>query len=256
MNLHCLGTAGYHPNDDRQTSCYAVPEAGLVCDAGSGIYRLGPLISTDRLDLVLSHAHLDHIVGLTYLLDVLHQAEQSLGRKVDRLRIFGERAKLDAVREHLFSELIFPVALSAEWIPIDDQLTFRAGGANVTWRPQPHPGGSVAYRFDWGNRVLVYATDTSGYTDPDDLGWMSNADVLIHECYFQDQQRDWAEKTGHCWTSRVAEIAAAVRPKKLLITHINPLDDRADPVGRPALSRAFDGELLVASDGLVTEIGR
>lgn len=255
LNLHCLGSAGYHPNDDRHTSCYCVPEAGLVLDAGSGIYRLGDLIETDQLDLVLSHAHLDHIVGLTFLLDVLHYAEKRRERTVDRLRIFGEQAKLDAIQTHLFSELIFPVELSAEWIAIDDSPSFKAAGADVSWRRQPHPGGSVAYRFDWGDRVLVYATDTSGFTQADDLDWMKHADVLMHECYFRDEHQDWALKTGHSWTSRVASIARTVDPAKLIITHLNPLDRGDDPVGKEALAASFAGELLIAGDGLVTRVG-
>ena len=34
---------------------------------------------------------------------------------------------------------------------------------------------------------------------------------------------DWAEKTGHTWTSRMIEIAKLSSPKQILITHINPL---------------------------------
>ncbi len=73
MQLHCLGTAGYHPSDTRQTSCYFLARDGVVLDAGTGIYRLTPLIQTDTLDILLSHAHLDHVVGLTFLLDVFFQ---------------------------------------------------------------------------------------------------------------------------------------------------------------------------------------
>ena len=97
MQLHCLGTAGYHPNEDRHTSCYFLPESGIVLDAGTGLFRLAELIETPTLDIVLSHAHLDHVAGLTFLLDVLYQ------RPVDRLRIWGEKEKLAAIEQHLFS---------------------------------------------------------------------------------------------------------------------------------------------------------
>ncbi|MEM9644114.1 MAG: ribonuclease Z, partial [Planctomycetota bacterium] len=145
MKLLCLGTAGYHPNAHRHTSCYFLPESGLVLDAGSGLFRLAEHIHTDFLDILLSHAHLDHIVGLTYLLDTLHQRAQA-GQPIQRIRIFGEQAKLDAIQEHLFSELIFPVPLQAEWIPIDELKSFQAGGAHIAWRTQNHPGGSAGYR--------------------------------------------------------------------------------------------------------------
>ena len=73
MRLHCLGTVGYHPNDSSHTSCYFLPQSGILLDAGTGIFRLAKLIETDSLDVLLSHAHLDHSFGLTFLLDVLFE---------------------------------------------------------------------------------------------------------------------------------------------------------------------------------------
>jgi ribonuclease BN (tRNA processing enzyme) len=222
MRLHCLGTAGFHPNSNRHTSCYFLPESGVLLDAGTGVFRLAPLIQTETIDLLLSHAHLDHICGLTFLLDVFYQ------RPVKKLRIWGEAAKLDAVRTHLFSELIFPVDLDAEWLPIDDLTQFNAGGAQVSWRPQQHPGGSVGYRLDWNaadqvEKSLVYLTDTTGDVSEEGIKWCGTPDLLMHECYFDDSMIEWAKKTGHSWTSRVTEVVAAVKPRKLLVTHVNPL---------------------------------
>ncbi len=260
MKLHCLGTAGYHPNETRHTSCYFVPEAGLVLDAGSGLFRLTDLIQTRHLDILISHAHLDHIVGLTFLLDVLHRRAE-VGRPVESLRIFGQRAKLDAIRTHLFSDLIFPVPLSADWIAIDDQPRFQAGGAEIAWRIQPHPGDSLGYRIDWPGHRLIYATDTSGQIGDADVQWCVQAgpegesepkrpDLLIHECYFRDSHQEWAKQTGHSWTGRVAEVAGRVRPRRLLLTHLNPLETAADPIDSDRIAAVFDGELLIARDAL------
>ncbi len=74
---------------------------GVVLDAGTGIYRLAPLIQTDTLDILLSHAHLDHVVGLTFLLDVFFQ------RPVKDVRVWGTAQKLDAVQRLLFDESLF-----------------------------------------------------------------------------------------------------------------------------------------------------
>jgi ribonuclease Z len=248
MRLHCLGTVGYHPNDSRHTSCYFLPESGILLDGGTGIYRLAKLIETETLDLLLSHAHLDHTVGLTFLLDVLFE------RPVERLRIWGESEKIAAVRDHLFHELIFPVPLNAEWIPIDDQSEFRIGEIDVGWRQQEHPGGSVAYRLDWpqGKR-LVYATDTTGDTSGEHASWSREADLLMHECYFRDSASEWALKTGHSWSSRVAEVAAASKPKKLLLTHINPLEASDDPVELESIQAKVESEVILATDGLTIE---
>ena len=244
MQIHCLGTTGYHPSDHRETSCYMLASDGIVLDAGTGAYRLAPLIKTDSIDILLSHAHLDHVAGLTFLLDVFFQ------RPVSTVRVWGEAAKLQAIQDHLFHELIFPVPLKVHWMPIDDHPSFeigigsvQAGRSPVTvdWIPQDHPGGSVGYRLKWANpsKTLIYATDTIGDLSESTRQWMEDADMLMHECYFCDHEQEWALKTGHCWTSRAAEIARNAKVKKLLLTHINPLALGDDPVEIEKAIRLF-----------------
>ena len=224
------------------------------------MYRLAPLIQTDSLDILISHAHLDHIAGLTFLLDVFFK------RPVDTVRIWGEAAKLEAIRRHLFDEHIFPVPLRAQWCPIDNLPTFEVGvgtaqkrpPVTVDWRPQQHPGGSIGYRLRWDassstqTKTLVYATDTVGDESESMSHWIDGADLLMHECYFQDHEMEWAIKTGHCWTTRAAEIASAGRVKKLLLTHINPLATGDDPVNI-AKAHAHFPNTLVATDHAVIE---
>ena len=259
MKIHCLGTAGFHPNADRHTSCYFLPDSGVLLDAGTGVFRLAPLIQTDSIDILLSHAHLDHVAGLTFLLDVFYQ------RPVKKVTIWGEQAKLDAVRNHLFSELIFPVQLDAEFRAIDDLTEFVvADNARVSLRTQDHPGGSVGYRVDWAAegageaKRLVYLTDTTGDSSENAIEWCRDADLMLHECYFRDSAEEWAKKTWHSWTSKVIEIAKAAKPKKLLLTHINPIEngdsvelDTGVEIGRFRSDLA--AEVQVAEDNMVLD---
>ena len=75
MRLLPLGTNGYIPSQGRQTMSFLVADDGgaLVLDAGSGLARLlepaaqRMLAGVERLDVVLTHYHLDHVVGLSYL---------------------------------------------------------------------------------------------------------------------------------------------------------------------------------------------
>jgi ribonuclease BN (tRNA processing enzyme) len=264
MQLHFLGTAGYHPSETRHTSCYYLPESGILLDAGTGMFRLPSLLQTNNLDILLSHTHLDHIVGLTFLFDILYQ------RPVESVRVWGEGEKLAAARALLGNDYIFPVELPVTWHAIDDadgelSSPLLIGGAEVTWRHQTHPGGSVAYRIDWPDthpatksaeagaigqsRSLVYATDTAGASEQPILQWMHGVDVLLHECNFHDHQREWAEKTGHCYLNRVAEISAATAPKRVLLTHINPIDELILESNDPRFKMPCE----IVSDGLVVE---
>src|SRR3954451_22666975 len=71
MKLILLGTGGYFPTSRRHTACLMLPEVGVVLDAGSGMCRIGEHLQTEQLDVFLSHAHLDHVSGLTYLVNLV-----------------------------------------------------------------------------------------------------------------------------------------------------------------------------------------
>src|SRR5204863_5912734 len=92
MKLLLLGTSGYHPCERRQTACLMLPESGIVLDAGTGFFRVRQHLVTPTLDILLTHAHLDHVVGLTYLLSTTAQ------RPLARITVHGAAEKLAAVR--------------------------------------------------------------------------------------------------------------------------------------------------------------
>lgn len=246
MLLNCLGTVGYHPNAYRHTSSYFLPESGILLDAGTGVFRLAPMIRTEHLDVLLSHAHLDHTFGLTFLLDTLYQ------RPVKNVRVWGESEKLKAIQQHLFHPLMFPAPLSATWCPIDNMNSFNIADAVVSWQLQEHPGGSVAYRIHWPRqgKTLVYATDTVGDTGSESQDWKAGADLLMHECYFRDSSANWAIKTGHTSTSRLIDVARGCQPKRLLITHINSLDESDDPVDLERIRTGLNCDVILAEDDL------
>jgi ribonuclease Z len=246
MRLVFLGTTGYHPNERRQTTCLMLPEAGIVLDAGTGMFRVRKYLASRSLDIFLSHAHLDHTFGLTTLLDVLYE------KPIERVTVHGDAAKLAAVREHLFHRDLFPVDPPYVAQPIEQDLQL-ACGAIVRHFPLAHPGGSLGYRFDWPDRSLAYVTDTTAAgADSPYLEAIRGVDLLVHECNFRDGQEAWAAKTGHSSTSPVAELAAASGVKRLMLMHFLALDESTDPVDLAAARRIFPATDL-AEDHLAIE---
>lgn len=245
MQLQLLGTTGYHPNDQRQTACFMLPELGVILDAGTAMYRVRDRICTKTIDIFLTHAHLDHVIGLTFLFDVLW------GKSLDYVRVHGETEKLAAIERHLFAPEIFPVRPPFEFVSLTKEFSLPDGG-RLTHFPLQHPGGSVGYRLDWPDRSLAYVTDTTAREDADYVEKIQGVDLLVHECYFSDDLKEHAITTGHSWITAVAEVAARARVKRVLIVHVNPLVVGDDPVGIAAAKKIF-ANLELAHDGMVVE---
>lgn len=245
MKLHALGTTGYHPNNRRHTACYMLPSEGIVLDAGTAAFRVEPRIETERIDLLLSHAHLDHVAGLTYLLGV------AAIRPDVKFVVHGEAAKLQAVREHLFSQYLFPVEPPIDWAPLAGDRFTLASGAEVSTFPLTHPGGSIGYRFDWPDRSLAYVTDVAA-ARCDYLDAIRGVDLLLHEAYFRDEQADLALKTGHSTASEAARAAQGAGAGRLVLIHLDPSSEADDPVGLAAAQAIFPAA-SIPEDGDVIE---
>ena len=216
MQLVCLGTTGFHPNNRRHTSCYFLPEVGVVIDAGTGMYRLPNYLATDEVEIYLSHAHVDHVVGLTYLVETFGVEAH------DRVTIRATSKTLEAVRGHLFSPALFPVAPGYHFEPVLGNCTLPGGGSLKTF-PLKHPGGSLGMRFDWPGHSIAYVTDTTADPAANYVEHLQGVDLLLHEANFPAQHADQAKLTGHSCLDQTAAVAAAAGVKRLLVTHVDPL---------------------------------
>jgi len=249
MELVLLGTGGYHPNERRHTASIMVPEWGLIFDAGTSAFRIQSRIVTSELDIFLSHAHLDHIVGLTFLIVPV------LTKQVERIRVHGNAATLSAVQNHLFADPLFPVDAPFEFVELIDgkAVTLPNGIPVYHHELVSHPGKSRAYRVDWqdvneGDHSFAYVTDT--VVDESYLDFIEDVDVLIHECYFADEMQDWADQTGHSYASAVANLVAEVGVGKLVLTHIDPQNATDDPVDLEKMKTIFPN--IVLAEDLMT----
>lgn len=243
MRLELLGTGGYFPNARRHTACVLLPEIGIMFDAGTGAFRVPGALRTSELQIFLSHAHLDHVFGLTSLLVPL------IDGRLTSCKIHGRRPVLDAVRDHLFAEPIFPIQPTFEYVELAAEISL-PGEGRLTHVSLKHPGGSVGYRADWPDRSLAYITDTvcdGSYAD-----FVRGVDVLIHECYFPDERAKLAVETGHSHTTPVAELARDTGVGRLILVHTDPLNEAEDPVGLP-VARAVFPQTELAQDNMVVD---
>lgn len=224
-----------------------LPELGVVLDAGTGMFRVRDLIQTETLDIFLSHIHLDHCIGLTFLYDVL------CDKSMSRVTVHVAEEKIAPIKDHLYSKALFPVEPNFEFQPIANQPAVLSDGSQLTAIPLKHPGGAHGFRIDWPDRSFAYVTDTTAHVESEYVNAIAGVDTLVHECYFPDGWEDKAALTGHSCLTPVAQVAAKANAKRLFLVHVNPLDESESPLDLDSVADVFR-QIQVAQDQMVIDV--
>ena len=256
MRVTLWGTRGSLPTPGPETtryggntSCVEVrgrDDSVVVLDAGTGIRRLGAAIGPEvrRVDILLTHLHLDHIEGLGFF--------APLFRRGLEVHIWGPASTTLDLRARLsryLSPPIFPVRLRD--LPCQLELhdvaavdRFRIGALEIRAALVCHPGTTVGFRISEGDASLAYLPDHEpalGAIDfPHDPEWTSgfelaaDADLLIHDAQFADV--DYAARVGwgHSSLRDLLAFATAARAARVVPFHYDPSHTDAE------LERRFD----------------
>jgi len=226
LTLVPLGTGGYFPSQGRQTMAFLVrsPGAALLLDAGSGVARLADeavqhhLDGVERLEVLLTHYHLDHVVGLSFLPGVLGERSARVHAPVPPLVAAGTEAL-----DRLLAPPLFPVPLHRWPIAVEvapySASRLEIGPFALSLRAQKHPGGSVGVRI--GDR-LAYVTDT--VLDLATIDFVRGVDTLLHEVWLDDDEAAAVDAgtSGHSAAGPVADLARAAGVGRLCPVHHPP----------------------------------
>ena len=215
-----------------------------MIDAGTGVSRLieDPelLSGTARLDILLTHFHLDHIAGLAYL-PALGLCEHTTVWGPGQLLYGTPTAELlDQVSRQPFH----PVPLEQQDIDVRDlpAKTVELGGVTVATRRQDrHSAPSLGFRF---GDVLTWITDTA--YDPDSGRFAEGSQLLAHEAWFTEQAPRNPEI--HASGAQAAEVALEAAVERLVLIHLPPFEASIAPLLAEAQAEAPDA--VAATDGV------
>lgn len=240
----------------------------LVLDAGSGACRLGSALagSVQRIDLFLTHLHMDHIIGLGFFAPTRIPGVE--------MHIWGPASTTLSLRQRLnryLSPPLFPVYLRD--MPSVAQLhevpggTIEIGPFAVSSSFVCHPDPTVGYRVECGGRTLTYLPDheprlgvKGEWPAPD---WISgfelaaDCDLLIHDAQYTPEEYGARVGWGHSSIEDTFSFAAITGARRLVPFHHDPThsDDLLDRlIAETVDGSAWPFEVLPGKEGMSIEL--
>ncbi len=277
MKITIWGTRGSLPApspDNNEfggnTSCVSVTQGDtlVILDAGSGIRRLGnsmpPGIS--RIDILLTHLHLDHIMGLGFFLPLYNP-----NMRVNIWGPTGYKESLFTRLQRYLSPPLFPIRLQD--LPSQPQIfeinesSFDIGPFRIKSSYICHPGPTVGFRIENGSAVLTYMPDHEPALGaahfPHEPAWTSGyelargADLLLHDAQYTPEEYLPRVGWGHSTMDDALKFAEMAAVKKLLFFHHDPshTDQQIQHQLHQAMgNKRFPFEVGIAAEGTVFQL--
>jgi len=262
VRIIALGTNGFIPTFNRHTMSYLLIDDSdeiIILDAGTGISRmLEPQISKiikskKRINIFLSHYHLDHIIGLSYLPGLWPTKPIRLfAPSKPYVEVKAEDAVNKLLNPPLFSLSFGNYPNKTELIPVSSS-ELRINGYLFQFIKLSHPGGSMGIKID---NKICYITDTFVNQEYVDFVW--GCEYLLHEVWMSKEEAKKSRKgaSGHSVLEDVIELSVKAKVKNVIPIHLHPkwseemlLDNlRMFQNGKVNIIPVTDGKMIVCEN--------
>jgi phosphoribosyl 1,2-cyclic phosphodiesterase len=248
------------------TSCVELDTGSrrIILDAGTGIRLLGKSVAKDiiagktrDITLFLSHTHWDHIQGFPVFAPAFLSDAN--------IHVYGP-AKANRKLEQLFSGQLaydyWPVKLNhfpakIHFTELKEGTHHFPDGLAVTARRHIHPGVAFGYRFEYEGKSLVYCTDVEHFQNHLDervIDLASNADLLIHDAQYDENELDSRLGWGHSTWKQAVDVALAAKAKRVALFHMDPDRNDENCARMEKDAQAIFPGAFMAREGLTVEL--
>lgn len=225
MEITVLGSAGGEAPGQRLTG-FRIGE-DLLLDAGTIGLQLSLEDQRKIRSVAITHAHLDHIHALPFLLDNL------IGRVPAPVTVYGLPEVLETIRQHILNGKVWPdfsILPSPEnpvlkFHPVHPGQPVEAGEYLLEAVATSHSVASAGFLINAKGRTAAFTGDTG----PTEKFWQrlkhcGGLAALFMECSFPRSQQAMADLTHHLSTEGVlGELEKLGKPEiPVFLYHLKP----------------------------------
>jgi cAMP phosphodiesterase len=211
---------------ERQHLASLIVNDHIAIDAGSLAMAAGDKLRQSVRDVVLTHAHLDHIAGLPLFIDDL------FAQLTAPVRVYALQEVINILERDIFNWSIFPRFSELdtgngppiEYCPVEIGTEFQISNLKFNAFPSDHLVPSSGFLISDDDSTVAISGDTAGLeTLAGSLSGRNNLKAILVECAFPNELEEIARRSHHMTPMILADQLERLNPPcPVFVINIKP----------------------------------